>query len=95
MATIQPLQGYVIIKPVEGSDKTQSGIILAEKTEERGKGTVVAIPDTHMSPLGKDIPVPVKVGDNVLFAAHGGDPVMIGEEELIILGIPMLKAIVT
>lgn len=67
VSSIQPLAGYILIKPTQAETKTKSGIYLPEnegKIEQYGE--VFAIGKSIFIE-GKEIVSPVKEGDKVIF----------------------------
>ena len=82
---LQPLSNYVLIEPVEVADKTPSGLLLPESSQERpNQGRVVAVGDGQMYE-GKPIPVMVKVGDMVLFPRYSGTEMKFGGKKYLIM----------
>lgn len=68
-----PLLNNVLIEPLEGEQKTQSGIIIPDNAREKPqKGKVIAVGEGHTTPEGKLIPVTVKVGQVVMYKKWGG-----------------------
>lgn len=83
---LRPLGDRVIVKAEEAEETTSSGLYIAhEKKEKPQNGIVVAVGEGALGEDGKPLPMPVKVGDKVVFAKFGGTNVSIGGEELIIL----------
>jgi chaperonin GroES len=71
---LQPLEDRVVIKPVEGEEKTASGIVLPDTAKEKPmKGEVVAVGAGKWDETGKNrIPVDVKVKDIVIYGKYSG-----------------------
>jgi len=70
---IKPLEGYILIKPEEQKEKTDSGIILPGEDEKgnTGQGTIVEV-GAEIVPAGFAPKVyKVKAGDFVLFTKYG------------------------
>ncbi len=83
---LQPLGDRVIVKPLEAEDMTEGGIILPETAKERPReGEVIAVGPGRRGPDGEFIPVPVKVGDIVIYTEYGGSEVKIDGEKYLIL----------
>ena len=65
MANIQPLEGNVLLEPVDADTVTSGGIIIPESSKESpAEGTVVA--------LGASATDEIAVGDRVIYKKYGG-----------------------
>ncbi len=86
---IKPLGDRVLIKRVEGEEKTDSGIIIPDTAKEKAQtGCVVAVGTGLRDKDGKMIPMAVKVGDKVYFGKYAGteagdDYLIIKEDEIL------------
>ena len=81
-----PLEDRVVLKLVEKEDKTQSGIVLPDTAKEKpSKANVLAVGPGKYDENGKLIPMPVKVGDVVVFAKYAGTEVKVDGEDLVLL----------
>ena len=84
--TLKPLGDRVIVKRDEVEDKTASGLYLSSESKEKPQtGVVVAVGEGKRDKDGALIPMPVKVGDKVLYGKFGGTEVTVDEEELLIV----------
>ena len=84
--TLKPLGDRVIVKRDEVEDKTASGLYLSRESKEKPQtGVVVAVGEGKRDKDGALIPIPVKVGDKVLYGKFGGTEVTVDEEELLIV----------
>ena len=84
--TLKPLGDRVIVKRDEVEDKTASGLYLSRESKEKPQtGIVVAVGEGKRDKDGALIPMPVKVGDKVLYGKFGGTEVTVDEEELLIV----------
>jgi chaperonin GroES len=83
---IRPLQDRIIVKRVEGEEKSKGGIIIPDSAKEKPQeGKVIAVGKGKVTDDGKLQPMDVKKGDRVLFSKYAGTEVNIdGEEHLII-----------
>jgi chaperonin GroES len=81
---IRPLQDRVIVKRIEGQDKTEGGLFIPDVARERPvEGMVVAAGRGRVLDDGRVQPLDVKPGDKVLFAKFAGTEVKwAGEEHL-------------
>ncbi len=83
----KPLNDYVLIdygEAKKGEDKTKGGIILT--TNERPQqGTVVACGAGRKIGDGERIPMTVKVGDEVKFAAFSGKEIKVDGKDYFLM----------
>jgi len=82
---IRPLHDRVIVKRMEGEEKTKGGIIIPDTAKEKPvEGKVIAVGSGKVLENGKKVPLQVKGGDRILFGKYSGTEVKIdGEEHLI------------
>lgn len=82
---VKPLHDRVLIKRLEGEEKSAGGIIIPDSAKEAPiEGMVVAAGDGRVDDSGKVHPLAVKVGDKVIFSKYGGTDVKLdGVEHLI------------
>lgn len=82
----QPLGKRVLVKRVEETNTTASGIIIPDNAKEKPlMGEIIAV-SKEVSDL--------KDGDKVLFAKYGGTEVKLGSEEYLVLSIDDVLGIV-
>ena len=82
----RPLHDRVVIKRLEGEEKTKGGIIIPDNAKEKPQqGKVVAVGPGGRDENGKLTPIDVKVGDTVLFGKWSGTEVKIDGEDLMIM----------
>jgi len=83
---IRPLQDRVLVKRVEGEEKTKGGIIIPDTAKEKPiEGKVLAVGAGKFGDDGKQRPLDVKPGDRILFGKYSGTEVKIDGEEALIL----------
>ena len=83
---LRPLGDRVIIKQDEVEAKTASGLYLASDAKEKPQtGTVLAVGEGKLDKEGNLVPVPVKVGDRVLYGKYGGTEVKLDGEEVLVV----------
>jgi len=82
---IRPLHDRVIVKRMEGEEKTKGGIIIPDTAKEKPvEGKVIAVGSGKVLENGKRVPLQLKAGDRILFGKYSGTEVKIdGEEHLI------------
>jgi chaperonin GroES len=82
----RPLHDRVVVKRLEGEDKTKGGIIIPDSAKEKPQeGTIVAVGPGARDESGKLVPLDVKAGDRVLFGKWSGSEVKIDGEDLLIM----------
>src|SRR5207244_562530 len=82
----RPLHDRVVIRRLEGEEKTKGGIIIPDTAKEKPQqGEVVAVGPGARDEAGKVVPLDVKPGDRVLFGKWSGTEVKIDGEDLLIM----------
>ena len=83
---IRPLQDRIVVKRLEGENKTKGGIIIPDTAKEKPiEGKVVAVGNGKVLKDGKVRKLEVKVGDTILFGKYSGTEIKLdGEEHLLI-----------
>ena len=82
----RPLHDRVVVKRIEGEEKTTGGIIIPDTAKEKpSQGEVIAAGPGGRDESGKLIPIDLQVGDRVLFGKWSGTEVKIDGQELLIM----------
>ncbi|MGE3247419.1 MAG: co-chaperone GroES [Beijerinckiaceae bacterium] len=82
----RPLHDRVVVKRLDGEEKTKGGIIIPDTAKEKPQeGEVVAVGPGARDESGKVVPLDVKAGDRILFGKWSGTEVKIGDQELLIM----------
>jgi len=82
----KPLHDRVVVKRVEGEEKTKGGLIIPDSAKEKpAEGEVVAVGEGARKDSGELIPMSVKKGDRILFGKWSGTEVTLSGEELLIM----------
>ena len=82
----RPLHDRVLVRRLEGEEKTAGGIIIPDTAKEKPmEGEVVAVGPGARSEDGKLHPLDVKVGDRILFGKWSGTDVKIEGTDYLIL----------
>ena len=82
----RPLHDRVVVKRLEGEEKTKGGIIIPDTAKEKPQeGKVIAVGPGGRDENGKLTPLDVKANDRILFGKWSGTEVKIGDEELLIM----------
>ena len=83
---IRPLHDRVLIKRIEGEERSAGGIIIPDTAQEKpSEGEVMAVGPGARSDDGRIDPLDVTVGDRVLFGKWSGTEVKVNGEELVIM----------
>jgi len=81
-----PLHDRVLVRRIEGEEKTKGGLIIPDSAKEKpAEGEVVSCGAGARDEDGKRIKMDVKVGDKILFGKWSGTEVTIDGEELLIM----------
>ena len=82
----RPLHDRVVIRRIEGEEKTKGGIIIPDTAKEKPQeGEVIAVGPGGRDESGKLVPLDVRAGDRVLFGKWSGTEVKIDGEDLLIM----------
>jgi chaperonin GroES len=81
---LQPLTDHLIVKPLK-QEKTETGIVLPEEAQEKGKGEVLAVGPGRTLDNGSKLEMSIKVGDKVIYREYAGDKMKISDGEVILL----------
>jgi len=92
---INPVAGYILIKPEKKDKVTESGIVLPDSHEDKPQqGVVIAIGDDFMTDYGIKKTRPCEIGDVVIYKEWGGKEYKQGEEEYMILKFEDVMAVI-
>lgn len=81
-----PLHDRVLVRRVEGDEKTKGGLIIPESAKEKpAEGIIVSVGAGAKDEDGDRIAMDVKEGDKVLFGKWSGTEVTIDGEEMLIM----------
>jgi chaperonin GroES len=82
----RPLHDRVVVKRLEGEEKSKGGIIIPDSAKEKPQeGKIVAVGPGARDEAGKLVPLDLKAGDRVLFGKWSGSEVKIDGEDLLIM----------
>jgi len=82
----RPLHDRVVVRRIEGEDKTKGGIIIPDTAKEKPQeGEVVSVGPGKRNEKGDTVALDVKAGDRILFGKWSGTEVKIDGEELLIM----------
>lgn len=90
---LRPLGKRVVIKKIEAEEKTKSGIVLPSSAKEQPQMAEVIAVGAEI--LNDDkIKSEIKVGDKVIFSKYAGTEVKVDSDELTILKLEEVLAVV-
>lgn len=82
----KPLHDRVLVRRIEGEQKTAGGLIIPDTAKEKPQeGEVIAVGEGARKDSGDLIPMGVKPGDRILFGKWSGTEVKLDGEELLIM----------
>jgi chaperonin GroES len=83
--SFRPLHDRVVIRRLEGDEKTKGGIIIPDTAKEKPQeGEVIAVGPGSRDENGKLQALDVKKGDRVLFGKWSGTEVKVDGEDVLI-----------
>ena len=81
-----PLHDRVLVKRMEGEEKTKGGLIIPDNAKEKpAEGEVIACGEGARKESGELIPMSVKKGQRILFGKWSGTEVTLDGKELLIM----------
>jgi chaperonin GroES len=81
-----PIRDRLLVKKIEDTMKTKSGLTLSDDTKERPtKGEVLAVGEGKLNDDGKLIPMIIKKGDQIVYPKYAGHPIKFEGTEYLIL----------
>lgn len=81
-----PLHDRVLVRRIEGDEKTAGGLIIPDNAKEKPQiGEVVSVGAGAKDDAGARIEMNVKAGDKILFGKWSGTEIKIEGEELMIM----------
>ena len=82
----RPLHDRVVVRRLDGEEKTKGGIIIPDTAKEKPQeGEIIAVGSGARDEAGKLVPLDVKAGDRVLFGKWSGTEVKIDGKDLLIM----------
>ena len=81
-----PLHDRVVVRRLEGEEKTAGGLIIPDAAKEKpSEGEVVSVGAGARDEDGDRIDMDVKAGDKVLFGKWSGTEIRLDGEDLLIM----------
>jgi chaperonin GroES len=82
----RPLHDRVVVRRLEGEEKSKGGIIIPDTAKEKPQeGEVIAVGPGARDEAGKLIPLDLRAGDRILFGKWSGTEVKIDGTEYLIM----------
>lgn len=92
---IKPLYNNVLLKKVEATHMTKSGIITSQKEESEDYAIVEAVSGTKEVKINDRVyEMPLKKGDKVMYKKYSGTDIKDGDKEYILIKAEDILAIV-
>ncbi|MFL5735616.1 MAG: co-chaperone GroES [Chloroflexia bacterium] len=83
---IRPLGDRVVVKAVERTEQTKSGIFIPDTAQEKPQeAIVVAVGPGKLQDNGTRTPIDLKVGDKILYSKYAGTEIKQLDEDFLIL----------
>ena len=81
-----PLHDRVLVRRIEGDEKTAGGLIIPDTAKEKpAEGEIIAVGAGAKDEDGDRIAMDVKAGDRILFGKWSGTEIKIDGEDLLIM----------
>ncbi|NNF24115.1 MAG: co-chaperone GroES [Rhodobacteraceae bacterium] len=82
----KPLHDRVLVRRVEGDEKTAGGLIIPDSAKEKpAEGEIIAVGEGARKDSGELIAPSVSSGDKILFGKWSGTEITLDGEELLIM----------
>jgi chaperonin GroES len=82
----KPLHDRVLVRRIEGEDKTKGGLIIPDTAKEKpAEGLIISVGEGARKDSGELITPSVKAGDKILFGKWSGTEVKLDGEDLLIM----------
>lgn len=93
--SLKPIGYRVVAKRNQQEEKTKGGLFLPDSAQQKQEtAVVIAIGTGKTTKEGKELPIPVSVGDTILMDKYSAQEVTLDDEEYIIIKIDDIVAIV-
>jgi chaperonin GroES len=85
MSALTPLNGHIILKPIEEEEQLAGNIIIPDLGKEKPEvGEVIATSNTYNWHKGESLQSSLNVGDKVLIPKMGSQRITVGMDEYFI-----------
>ena len=83
---IRPLQDRLLVKRLDNTDKTASGLYIPDSAKEKPQqGKVLAVGKGKVCEDGSVRPLDIKEGDTIVFGKYSGQEIKVDGDEVLIL----------
>lgn len=94
--SVRPLGNRVLVQRVEQKETTKGSIILPDTAKQKQEmAKVIAVGSGAKTKEGKELPMPVSVGDTILLDKYAGQEVTLDDEEYVIIRADDIIAVVS
>ena len=84
--SLRPLHDRVLVRRVDGEEKSTGGIIIPDTAQEKPmEGEVLGVGPGTRNKQGERVAPDVQIGDRILFGKWSGTEVTLNGEELLIM----------
>ena len=95
VTSLKPLGDRLVVKPTPREEMTKSGIVLPDTAKERPQeGTILAVGPGRTLDDGSREPMEVNEGQKVLFQKYAGTEFKLDDDELLILSVKDILAVI-
>ncbi len=92
----RPLHDRVVVRRLDGEEKTAGGIIIPDTAKEKpSEGVIVSVGPGARDESGKIVPPDVKEGDRILFGKWSGTEVKLNGQDLLIMKESDIMGVIT
>lgn len=85
MNKIEPINGHIVIKPIEEQEQTYGNIVIPDMGKEKPEiGEVIAVSGTYNWHKGENVPSQLKPGQKVLIPKMGSMKITVDGEDYFI-----------
>ncbi len=93
--SLKPLGFRVLAQRLEEEEQVKGGIIIPDSAKQKQETLrVIALGEAKITDSGKEIAIPVKVGDHILMDKYSGQEVKVNDEEYVVVKADEIIAIV-
>ena len=94
--SFRPLHDRVVVRRLDGEEKTKGGIIIPDTAKEKpSEGVIVSVGPGARDEAGKINALDVKAGDRILFGKWSGTEVKVDGEDLLIMKESDIMGVIT
>lgn len=95
LMNLKPLGDRVIVSPDEPETTTSAGLFLASDVKDMPQtGTVLAVGTGKFGKDGIFVPMPIEIGDRVLYSKYGGTEIFWDDQDVLIMRVDDIYAVI-